>query len=232
MDESLFEYEGMKLKAIESGDTPKDCKKCYFKENEIECLFLRVDKIIPSCHQSKRKDNKNVIFKEIEENKMEKRMFEDVMVGDYLYSPRFGKGVVNEVKEDSFDVVFREYYAVKKDAVRRFYKDGKYEDFDKEPTIFWEKPEIKYSTERPFSLEEEMRKLKVKEYNFKEGNRMLNYSHAFNKIVAPSEYKQQNLEVLYFTNESIDEFFEIIRDIEISFEEFEAAYKKVFLEGK
>ena len=43
------------------------CEGCFFDETNIHCTKLARDNFIPECCWENRKDEKNVIFKEVEE---------------------------------------------------------------------------------------------------------------------------------------------------------------------
>lgn len=43
------------------------CEGCFFDETNIHCTKLARDNFIPECCCENRKDEKNVIFKEVEE---------------------------------------------------------------------------------------------------------------------------------------------------------------------
>ena len=205
-------------------------------EETPEQFINNLCNIFDEVYRVLRKDGKSVFFiegRKHEEVKLEKRMFENVKVGDCLYSPRFGKGIVIKVEEIKFEVKFENYFFETAPTYRKFYKNGKMGDWDKEPTIFWEKPKMEYIKERPFSLEEEMKKLKVKEWEYGVRNAFLVYWVSCKKIKIEATNIFRQIGVIYFEYDiALREFEDKIVGREISFEEFERCYKKVFLEGK
>ena len=58
----IFEYNGVKLKVVRE-DVPFRCEDCYFQDLDASC-----EKI--SCLWRERRDNENVIFKEIKKKNM------------------------------------------------------------------------------------------------------------------------------------------------------------------
>ena len=61
-----FQLGCRKFTVVES-DEDTMCEGCFFDETNIHCTKLARDNFIPECCWEKRKDEKNVIFKEVEE---------------------------------------------------------------------------------------------------------------------------------------------------------------------
>ena len=62
----IFQLGCRKFTVVES-DEDTMCEGCFFDETNIHCTKLARDNFIPECCWENRKDEKNVIFKEVEE---------------------------------------------------------------------------------------------------------------------------------------------------------------------
>lgn len=87
---------------------------------------------------------------------------------------------------------------------------------------------IKKEFEPKFNLEEEMRKLVVKEFEPHKDNYVLYYDHRKSKVSNCAQHYIDFVGVKYFTDESIFEFMRKIQDKNISAKEFFETYNKVF----
>lgn len=150
------------------------------------------------------------------------RMFDEVKVGDKLYAIGLGEAIVINVDKDNFNVIGES------NMFRTYYKDGKYHIFDIEPSIFWEKPKLEYSKEKPFDLEKELRELDRIEFRTGKDNYFLAWSNKWKCINSYSMINLQNPFLICFTEESINNFMKNIKDKEITKEQFFTAYKNVF----
>lgn len=65
MNENKFKYKGIKFKAIPI--TENTCLDCALLD--YDCGHLMLDKIIPHCLAEGRKDMRDVIFVEVEDEK-------------------------------------------------------------------------------------------------------------------------------------------------------------------
>ena len=93
--------------------------------------------------------------------------------------------------------------------------------------LFWD--EIKYEIpKKPFDLEEEFKKLRIKEFVTGEANYFLIWDSVFEIIDYDAVGNNEQPNVVYFTKESIDIFLNNIKDKKITKEEFFEAYKNVF----
>ena len=72
MDKNIqkeFEFKGIKLKSIPMSESVDPCEGCYFLDND--CGYAFNNKLRPSCLDTKREDQTNVIFIEVEDESME-----------------------------------------------------------------------------------------------------------------------------------------------------------------
>lgn len=150
------------------------------------------------------------------------RMFDEVKVGDRLYVIGFGEVIVISVDKDSFEVI-NQY-----NIYRTYYKDGKFHICDIEPSIFWEKPKLEYIKEKPFDLEEELRKLEVQEFKVAERNYFLIWDNAYKSIYYDAFGNNEQPNIKYFTEQSINNFMKNVKNKKITKEQFFTAYKNVF----
>lgn len=153
-------------------------------------------------------------------------MFRNAKVRDRAYDILRGWGTIVEINEDrEYPIVF----VADVDSFCTFTFDGKRDVNDKNPSLFWD--EIKYEIpEKPtiFNLENELRKLIIKEFEFEERNYYLYYNLEDEEIATRVIGRGIEPFKIYFTEKSIHNFFEAIKFKYISKEEFFKAYKKVF----
>ena len=153
-------------------------------------------------------------------------MFRNAKVRDRAYDILRGWGTIVEINEDrEYPIVF----VADVDSFCTFTFDGKRDVNDKNPSLFW--GEIKYEIpEKPtiFNLENELRKLIIKEFEFEERNYYLYYNLEDEEIATKVIGREIEPFKIYFTEKSIHNFFEVIKFKYISKEEFFKAYKKVF----
>ena len=69
MNENKFIYKGKRFKTKEVLPYNPSCKDCYFENKP--CFSLHDAKFIPGCMEFERKDGKDVIFVEVEDESME-----------------------------------------------------------------------------------------------------------------------------------------------------------------
>lgn len=150
------------------------------------------------------------------------RMFDEVKVGDKLYAIGLGEAIVINVDKDSFNVIGES------NIFRTYYKDGKSHIFDIEPSIFWEKPKLEYIKEKPFYLEDELRKLEIKEFEVAEKNYFLIWDNAYKSIYYDAFGNNEQPNIKYFTEQSINNFMKNVKNKKITKEQFFTAYKNVF----
>ena len=150
------------------------------------------------------------------------RMFDEVKVGDKLYAIGLGEAIVINVDKDSFNVIGES------NIFRTYYKDGKSHIFDIEPSIFWEKPKLEYIKEKPFDLEDELRKLEIKEFSNEEANYYLLWDNKREQIKYNFINHCQNPLDIYFTDKSLTDFIKNIEDKKITKKQFFTAYRNVF----
>lgn len=153
-------------------------------------------------------------------------MFENAKVGDRVWSFTEHWGTVDEIKFDE-----KYYLLIKFDngRVDSYTFDGRSRLSDTFPTLFWD--EIKFEIpEKPFSVEAELRKLKVKEFSRYECNYYLCWDNYYNKINYLSiRWSEIPATVYYF--DYCDNLINVIKNInkhKITKEQFFEAYKNVF----
>lgn len=153
-------------------------------------------------------------------------MFRNAKVGDRAYDILRGWGTIVEINEDrEYPIVF----VADVDSFCTFTFDGKRDVNDKIQTLFWD--EVKFEApEKPivFNLENELKKLIIKEFEFEERNYYLYYNLEDEEIATRVIGRGIEPFKIYFTEKSIHNFFEAIKFKYISKEEFFKAYKKVF----
>lgn len=69
MNEKEFEYNSIKLKAIPVDELKGLCEGCYFNNND--CGYTFFTNLRPSCLAIRRADETNVIFVEVEDEKIQ-----------------------------------------------------------------------------------------------------------------------------------------------------------------
>ena len=153
-------------------------------------------------------------------------MFRNAKVRDRAYDILRGWGTIVEINEDrEYPIVF----IADVDSFCTFTFDGKRDVNDKNPSLFWD--EIKYEIpEKPtiFNLENELRKLIIKEFEFEERNYYLYYNLEDEEIATKVISREIEPFKIYFAEKSVYNFLEAIQFKYISKEEFFKAYKKVF----
>lgn len=160
-------------------------------------------------------------------------MFENVKVGDSLYDVCFGWGRVKAINcldySDKAHFIEVEFSHMKKFT---YSKNGINLDTKAEKqTLFLEEMEIR-ETEKLFSLEKELAKLEIKEFEFEKTNFYLYYNLENEEILAGITGRYTEPFRIYFTEKSIADFFEAIDFRYITKEEFFEAYKNVFFGGR
>lgn len=151
-------------------------------------------------------------------------MFKNAKVGDRAWFFEYGWGtIVNMFYGNEYPIVF------KSDTNRfcNFMIDGKRVVNDINPSLFWD--EVKYKIpERPFKLEDELRKLEIKEFSNEEANYYLLWDNKREQIKYSFINHCQNPLDIYFTDKSLTDFIKNIEDKKITKEQFFTAYRNVF----
>ena len=115
--------------------------------------------------------------------------------------------------------------------VCNFMIDGKRAVNDINPTLFWD--EIKFEIpERPFNLEEELRKLEIKKFEYDWLNYFLVYDRKDKEITYGYHQHWESPDCIYFSEKSIKRFCEKAKEQKITKEEFFRVYKNVFGDKK
>ena len=154
-------------------------------------------------------------------------MFENVKVGDSLYDVCFGWGRVKAINcldySDKAHLIEVEFSHMKK---FHYSKKGKNLDLGCEnQTLFWD--EIKF--DMPFSLENELKKLKRKRYVFNENNVHFVWNNKFDTLEFFTNSICETFNMVYFEqNEDFINFIKKVKENKITREQFFSAYKKVF----
>ena len=151
-------------------------------------------------------------------------MFKNAKVGDRAWFFEYGWGTITHVFKDS------EYPINFESDTKRicnFTIDGKRAVNDINPTLFWD--EIKFEIpEKPFNLEDELKKLEIQEFCCGEENFHLYWDNEEQEIsIRIAEIFEEPL-CVYFDKESIINFQESIKNKKITKEEFFTVYKNVF----
>lgn len=150
--------------------------------------------------------------------------FYNAKVGDRAWSFEYGWGTITHVFHDN------EYPINFESDTKRicnFMIDGKRNVKDINPTLFWN--EIKFEIpKKPFNLEKELRELDRIEFRTGKDNYFLVWSNKLKHIVNSCLSSYQNPFLICFTEESINNFMNNIKDKEITKEQFFTAYKNVF----
>lgn len=152
-------------------------------------------------------------------------MFRNAKVGDRVWSIRHCWGTIVEINPN-YGCPLRVEFD-KCDGLTSFTMDGKEYVDDINPTLFWD--EIKFNIpERPFILENELRRLEVVKFTVGKYNCYLYWDNDSKKICYDCYSICQIPMAIYFTEESTMEFMASIRHKKITKEEFFKAYNNVF----
>ena len=156
-------------------------------------------------------------------------MFENVKVGDSLYDVCFGWGRVKSINRldysDKAHFIEVDFTNMKKFT---YSKKGKNLDLGcTNQTLFWDEVKIE-APEKPFDLEEELRKLEVVEFKNEYNNYFIYWSNNFQAICLTSYTNIEIPMIKYFSKESAYNFKKSMNNKNITKEQFFSAYKKVF----
>ena len=155
-------------------------------------------------------------------------MFKNAKVGDRVWDFIEQWGTIDDIKYEHYHEL-----EVKFDnGTKGLYTlEGKEDNKDLNPRLFWD--EIKFEIpKKPLGLEDELRKLEIKEFKLGKNNCFLTWNNQFECITKYPLNYLQNPFLICFTEESINNFMDNIKDKEITKEEFFTAYKNVFGEVK
>ena len=151
-------------------------------------------------------------------------MFKNAKIGDRVWDFRRGWGTIKQIDFNTkypLKVVFDEY-----DGDETFNIEGK-EYNNLKPTLFWD--EIKFEIpKKPLSLEDELRKLEIKEFENGAVNYYLLWDNEYKKIKQNFVNYCQNPFDIFFTEDSLFNFINNIKNKKITKEQFFTAYKNVF----
>ncbi len=157
-------------------------------------------------------------------------MFRNAKVGDRVWNMFRGWGTVEQI---DFDVDFPirvVFDGTEYDETFTF--EGKIRKCDINPTLFWD--EIKFEIpKKSFNLEEELRRLEIKEFVNGEMNYYLYWSNPFEKIKIDCTMVVEIPLVKYFLeDEALIEFEKKLKNKKITKQQFFRAYKNVFGDKK
>lgn len=154
-------------------------------------------------------------------------MFKNAKVGDRVWDYLCGWGTIIETSNDN-----RPFYPLrvkfkKKEEEGTYTFDGKRYIDELNQRLFWD--EIKFEIpEIPFNLEDELKKLEIKEFQDGTMNDYLVWNNQDNEIARNYMIHFQDPFLICFTEESVSNFITNIKDKKITKEQFFAAYKNVF----
>lgn len=151
-------------------------------------------------------------------------MFRNAKIGDKVWDIIYGWGnIISVIKDYPFPIAVD--FSNGKTISYKF--NGKNNDTDINPRLFWD--EIKFEIpEKPFDLEDELRRLEVVKFKTDEQNYFLLWDNDVEKIEYDCLYYQEYPLMKYFNKESIKNFMYNIKGKNITREEFFKAYNIVF----
>lgn len=150
--------------------------------------------------------------------------FKNAKVGDRVWDILKGWGTITSIREDN-DYPIRVTSDINTWTI--FTLDGKRDEKDINPTLFWN--EIKYEMpEKPFSLEEELRKLQVKEFKYNDCNYYLRWDSHHNKLDYGYSIMYNIPCVVYFEKHNIEQFVSKVEHQNITRKEFFRVYNNIF----
>lgn len=151
-------------------------------------------------------------------------MFKNAKVGDRAWFFEYGWGTITHVFKDS------EYPINFESDTKRicnFTIDGKRAVNDINPTLFWD--EIKFEIpEKPFNLEDELRRLEIKEFTSIDEVFYLEWDWSLDILTYSNCRFYEKIGCIYFEKAGIAEFVNLVNKHNITKEEFFTAYKNVF----
>ena len=151
-------------------------------------------------------------------------MFKSAKVGDRAYDILRGWGTIRFINKDSNYPI---HFITDTCIFGTYTFEGKRAETDIMPSLFWN--EVKFEVpKKPFSLEDELRKLEIIEFKFGKNNYSLIWNNKYNIIDFNCLISDQAPLTLYFTRESILNFLKNIDEKNITKEQFLIAYEKVF----
>lgn len=151
-------------------------------------------------------------------------MFKNAKVGDKVYDILKGWTTITSIVKDS-DYPIRVTNDDNTWVI--FTLEGKRNKEDANPTLFWD--EIKFEIpEKPFSLEDELRRLEVVEFNIENRNYYLYWDNCGENIECYNSYFDEFINYKFFSESSIKKFMDNVKDEKIIKEEFFKAYNIVF----
>lgn len=152
-------------------------------------------------------------------------MFRNAKVGDRVWGFRHGWGTITSTSHLNVYPLFVLFDNGKQES---FTIEGKVDNYDdKNPTLFWN--EIKFEiSEKSFNLENELRKLEIKKFEYDWLNYFLVYDRKDKEITYGYHQDSESPDCIYFSGKSIKRFCEKAKEQKITKEEFFRVYKNVF----
>lgn len=151
-------------------------------------------------------------------------MFRNAKVNDRAWDMLRGWGTITHIAPNEKCPI---HFVADVDSFSTFTFEGKRNSCDKNPTLFWK--EIKFKIpKKPFDLENELRKLKIKEFKEFEENYYLIWDFNDNRLDYACAIDFCSPFIKFFTIESIEELFDNLETGNVSKEKFIEVYKRVF----
>lgn len=156
--------------------------------------------------------------------------FDGIEVGDKIWTFEFGECEVVELLQHSIKV---HYYSNGKNRYSWYEYDGimSCTDEKRSQTAFWSKPEI-IAPPRPFSLENEIKKLKVKKFCDNECNAYIYVCLRNNIIEYNIDRNIRKLGTIYFEKEGINELVKKCKENKVSANELVEMFDKIFVKSE
>ena len=150
-------------------------------------------------------------------------MFKNAKVGDRVWDFSKSWGIIEKICDDDYPIVV----LFENKEIETFTFEGKYSCSDLYPRLFWN--EIKFEIpEKPFNLEDELRKLEIKKFEYDWLNYFLVYDGKDKEITYGYHQHWESPDCIYFSEKSIKRFCEKAKEQKITKEEFFRVYKNVF----
>lgn len=149
--------------------------------------------------------------------------FHNAKVGDRVWDFSKSWGIIEKICDDDYPIVV----LFENKEIETFTFEGKYSCSDLYPRLFWN--EIKFEIpEKPFNLEDELRKLEIQDFFYRGRNFYLLWDNQAQEIFISSDDIFERPLCIYFNEKSAINFYEKIKDKKITKQQFFRAYKNVF----
>lgn len=156
------------------------------------------------------------------------KYFNDIKVGDRIWTFELGEKQVNKVKDDFFVIETSGYnWVYDKNGVLLYVSDNLNVSScysERSQTAFWSKPMF----ELPISLEQELKKLVVKKFIPDEDNATIYISWNNNTIHYTIDNDLEIMGAIYFYREEVEKLIDICKKNRVGALQFNKAFNKVF----